>query len=338
MRHAVKLFGAVATVACNMSASAPSDTATVVARVETQPIRTADRADDPAIWRNPINPAASLIVATDKRAGLYVYGLDGRVRYFVPGGGLNNVDLVDRGRSGILVVASDRSSKATARLQLYRLDPRTAHLTALGAIPGGSGEAYGVCLWQARDALYAFSVLKEGAVNQVAIDLAGTQPTGGIVRRLKLSSATEGCIVDPRTAILYVGEEDVGIWRFDARRQAARAGELVARVDGSHLVADVEGLALMPDGRHRGFLVASSQGDNAFALFRLPDMSPAGRFRVVSGSVDGAEETDGIDLVPGPFGRNFGAGLLVVHDGRNEEAQNFKLIAWQDVLEALKSQ
>ena len=36
--------------------------------------------NDPAIWRNVQNPAASLIVGTDKKAGLYVYGMDGKVR------------------------------------------------------------------------------------------------------------------------------------------------------------------------------------------------------------------------------------------------------------------
>src|SRR5512139_173603 len=82
----------------------------VSATAETEPVGTAyrDAADDPAIWRNPADPAASLIVATDKRAGLHVYGLDGKQVAFDPAGRLNNVDLIDLGDRGILVAASDR--------------------------------------------------------------------------------------------------------------------------------------------------------------------------------------------------------------------------------------
>jgi 3-phytase len=62
--------------------------ARVMASAETVPVGTAadDAADDPAIWRNAADPAASLIVATDKKAGLYLYGLDGRTRHFLPDG------------------------------------------------------------------------------------------------------------------------------------------------------------------------------------------------------------------------------------------------------------
>ena len=45
---------------------------TVTAVAQTPPVGTAraDAADDPAIWRNPANPAASLVVGTDKKGGL----------------------------------------------------------------------------------------------------------------------------------------------------------------------------------------------------------------------------------------------------------------------------
>ena len=84
----------------------------VTARGETTPVGTpnADAADDPAIWRNAADPSQSLIVGTDKKAGLYVYGLDGRTRDFLDAGRVNNVDLKDGvvigGTPGILVAAS----------------------------------------------------------------------------------------------------------------------------------------------------------------------------------------------------------------------------------------
>lgn len=322
-----------------MAPAAPAQTVPVTARGETTPVGTAndDAADDPAIWRNPRRPSQSLIVGTDKKAGLYVYGLDGKVRSFTAAGRVNNVALADLGRRGVVVVASDRNDEANARLQLYRLDTRSGALAPLGAVSGGAGEAYGVCLLRKGRDLFAFSVLKHGAIHQVRLDLAGAAPSGTIVRSLKLETQTEGCVADARSMTLYVGEEDRGIWAFDARAAGPAAGRLVAPVDGTHLVADVEGLALMPQGRRGGWLLASSQGDNAFALYRLPGLQPAGRFRVTTGSLGSIEETDGIEVAPGNFGRHYPGGLFVAQDGDNApSAQNFKLVAWRDIRLALR--
>ena len=144
-------------------------------------------------------------------------------------------------------------------------------------------------------------------------------------------------MVDERTNHLYVGEEAVGIWRFDSRAQASTRGTLVARADGRQLVPDVEGLALAPQGADGGYLVASSQGDNAYAVYRLPDVIPVGRFRIVEGVVGAAEETDGIAIALGDFGPSYPRGLFVAQDGINAPlAQNFKLASWADILAALQ--
>lgn len=312
----------------------------VTARGETVPVGAgvdSDAADDPAIWRNARHPAQSLIVATDKKAGLYVYDLTGKVRSFVPAGRVNNVDLIDMGSQGILVVASDRNNETSALLQLYRLNTSEARLEPLGAVTGGAGEAYGVCLMRDGRVLHAFSVLKDGTIEQVAITLGGSSPLGKIVRTLKLTTQTEGCVVDGRSRTLYVGEEDRGIWAFEAGANASTEGRLVAPVDNTHLVADVEGLALLPAERRGGFLIASSQGDNAYALFSLPGMTPAGRFRIVAGPFGATQETDGIAVAAGFFGADYPDGLFVAQDGDNSPAaQNFKLVSWRDVMRALR--
>lgn len=319
-------------------AQSPVVTATVTAKAETVPVGTAndDAADDPAIWRNPRRPGQSLIVGTDKKAGLYVYGLDGQVRHFEAAGRVNNVDLVDLGRRGVIVVASDRNDVANAKLRIYRLDTKSGALASLGTVGGGSGEAYGICLMRRGRDLFAFSVLKHGEIVQLRLDLSGPQPRSQVVRSLRVATQPEGCVVDPRSATLYVGEEDRGVWSFDARSAGPVAGRLVAPVDGAQLFADTEGLALAPKGRRGGWLVVSSQGDNAYALYALPDMRPAGRFRVAAGSLGSTEETDGIEVKLGNFGRNYPRGLMVVQDGQNApRAQNFKLIDWRAVVRAV---
>jgi 3-phytase len=311
---------------------------TVQARGETAAVGTAnaDAADDPAIWRNAANPSASLIVGTDKKAGLHVYDLKGTDRFFIDAGAVNNVDLRDMGALGIIVVASDRNDLANSKLAIFRLDPTTAALTPLGKVDGGAGEAYGVCLSATPRGLHAFMVVKDGTINQVAIDLSGAAPTGRIVRTMKLATQSEGCVVDERTARLYVAEEDAGLWRFDAAEGGSTAPVRIAVADGKHLVADAEGLAIAAEGEKGGYLVASSQGDNAYVLYRLEDDSFVGRFRIAPGTFGATEETDGIELAAGDFGGDYPAGLFIAQDGINPpKAQNFKLVSWADVKKAL---
>lgn len=341
LRLFIYLVAAVAAASCGRppAGAALPETAMVAATAETEPVGTVNRdaADDPAIWRNPADPAASLIVATDKRAGLHVYRLDGRSLAYDPAGRLNNVDLIDLGSRGILVAASDRNDRANARIRLYRLDPDGPRLVRLGTVSGGKGEAYGICLAPGADgSVHAFSVLKEGRIEQVALSYDGKAVSGTIVRRLRVPSQPEGCVVDTRNGRLYVGEEKAGIWRFDARADGPPAGQLVARVDRKFLTADVEGLALAPEGADGGYLIASSQGDNAFALYRLPDMAPAGRFGIARGRFGAVEDTDGIALALGDSGPGFPGGLFVAQDGKNRpSAQNFKLLPWATVVAAV---
>ena len=194
-----------------------------------------------------------------------------------------------------------------------------------------------MCLTRIAGVLHAFVVLKDGTINQVALDLQGSAPSGRIVRTMKLATQSEGCVVDDRTAMLYVAEEDVGIWRFGAAPDAPTAATPVAKVDGRTLVADVEGLAIAAEGTNGGYLVASSQGDNAYALYALPDLGYVGRFRITAGRVGATSETDGIEIVTGNLGSGFPGGLMVAQDGDNAPAaQNFKLVAWLDVLRALR--
>jgi 3-phytase len=311
---------------------------TVTARAETPPVGTAreDAADDPAIWRNPADPAASLVVGTDKKGGLYVYDLKGAQKSFLAAPGLNNVDLIELADGRVLVAASDRSDLATVNLFLALLDTATGKLVPAGKIAVGPGEGYGICMAKPAGAedIIAFSAPKSGTIYRTVIRAAGETFTGITTRLAQLATQTEGCIADPRTNMLYIGEEDAGIWAIDMDSGAKR---LVALVDNRMLVADVEGLALAPEDTDGGYLVASSQGDNAFAVFRLPGFEPVGRFRIAAGAFGSVEETDGIALDNRDFGPDFPRGLFVAQDGFNApRAQNFKFARWDEILAALE--
>jgi 3-phytase len=340
MRRSAMLLAVLALSACVTAPVAPLAVVTVdvPAAAQTAAVATADAdaADDPAIWRNAQAPAKSLIVATDKRAGLNVYALSGALLSSYPAGRVNNVDLRAVGRR-VIVVASDRNDKANGKLAVFELDTRAGTLQPLAVLPVGPGEAYGLCLSKpARGPLTAFLVMKAGDIHQVELGLGAT-PSATVVRSMKLATQSEGCVVDDRTATLYVGEEDVGIWKFGVRKSDPVAPVSVAKADGQRLVIDTEGLAIAAEGAQGGYLVASSQGDNAYAVWRLPDMSYAGRFRIVANAaVGGTSETDGIEISTAPF-PGYAGGLMIAQDGDNlPAAQNFKLVRWADVKRALK--
>ncbi len=150
---------------------------------------------------------------------------------------------------------------------------------------------------------------------------------------------------------LFIGEEEVGIWRYGAEPGAPpeewvavdRVG--VGEPEGGHLASNVEGVSIYAPrvgGPDNGFLVASSQGNHTYVVYdRAPPHAYRGTFRVgEAGAIDGVEDTDGLHVVSAPLGPRYPMGLLVVQDGinvaRGERAnQNFKLVSWQDVLDAL---
>ena len=340
----------------------PADTRTVVAVTETPPVADAgDAADDPAIWVNMADPQASLIVATNKLRGLVVYGLGGEIVSTSEVGQVNNVDL----RAGIggigpeeaIVVAA--TNRANRTVDIFELDPETGSLSPLlnsPITPEFGDEPYGLCLYRsaASGDLYVFATDLEGAVEQWRLDGDGQNGlTGARVRSWAIGSKTEGCVADDANGWLFVGEEEVGIWRYGAEPDAAPAERVavdsvgVGEAAGGRLAASVEGVTLYapPDGGpHDGFLVASSQGNHTYVVYdRAPPHTYRGTFRVGdgTGTVDGAEDTDGLHVASTPLGPNYPMGLLVVQDGINVAAdgsdanQNFKFVSWQDVVEAL---
>lgn len=304
----------------------------VVANGETVPVGTdrADAADDPAIWIDPANPNRALIIATDKKAGIHVYDLKGQDRAFLKGGLVNNVDV-----TGNIIVASDRNDDISAHLAIFRLDPDTPSLTALGRAAAGVGEAYGLCLKKTTpDApITAALIVKDGTVRVGTIALPeGRDPSFTLVWEYKIPTQSEGCVFDGDT--LYVGEENAGIWELKFNGTGANA-RMVAPVDNQRLVADVEGLAIID---HKGgrYLIASSQGDNSYAVFRLPDVAYVGRFAIAEGAFGATSETDGIEAAAGSFGPDYPDGLFLAQDGDNApHAQNFKLVRWDHIATAL---
>lgn len=319
---------------------------------ETVAVGTANRdaADDPAIWAAAPGATARLggrqvqgfIAGTDKKAGLYVYDLEGRQLQFLADGLLNNVDLREGieigGRPHVVLGASDRGRNGIA---LYLFDPTSANpanaVRPWGFVRTDVAEPYGFCMATIGGALHAILIGKDGQARQYRIDAGAAGPAGIEVRRFAIGSQSESCVADEAAGHLYVGEELTGVWRYGLAPEAGAARMQVAAVGGERiLVADVEGVTIIEDRSGR-YLIVSSQGDSAFAVWRLGGADPiyVGRFEVAAtGTIDAVTGTDGLDARSGPVGP-FPEGLVVVQDDRNEGAQNFKLVDWREVRRAL---
>jgi 3-phytase len=321
----------------------------VPAAGETQAVatRNADAADDAEIWADPRDPSRAVIFGTDKQAGLYVYDLDGRVRAFLPDGRLNNVDL----RGGfptpagerVLVAASDRGRLGAA---LYLLDPATLDVEPWGVVPLDLAEPYGLCMARLGDAFLVIVNGTDGQVRQVRVEAGSDGRLLAVEqRRFGLNSQTEGCVADDMLGRLYIGEEGRGVWRYPLDSAAPASGVLLAAAPSDVLKPDVEGLTLLREGAAT-YLIASSQGDSAFAVWRVEAAEPvyAGRFSIIGGQgADPVTGTDGVAALGGAVGA-YPAGLLVAQDdsdtdgeqpGPGRERQNFKLVDWREVKRAL---
>jgi len=321
---------------------APSKLALVQATMETQPVEHGgDAADDPAIFAHPTDPAKSAIIATDKKGGMLVYDLAGKLLQYLPDGKMNNVDLRAGfklgGKSVTLVTASDRTHKAIA---IYTIDPDTRLLTSVadGVQATGLSDPYGLCMYRnKKGATFVFISDPDGGVRQWKLfaTLAG-KVRAEQVRDLKFDTQTEGCVADDETGALYVAEEDIALWKLGAEPATGSARKAVVRVvDNPTLKDDLEGVGLYAQAGGKGYLVVSSQGNNSYALFRREgDNAYVGSFAVIADGatgIDGISETDGLDVTSASLGAGLEGGAFVAQDGRNvspPENQNFKLVPW----------
>jgi 3-phytase len=330
--------------------AAASKVPAVTALVETTPAGSyGDAADDPAIWAHPTNPALSLVVATDKKAGLYVYDMQGKVVQFLPDGKMNNVDLREGfdldGKKIVLVTASNRTDKSIA---IYRLDPELRQLIDIadGVQPTGLGDPYGLCMYRSAEDGRTFVFINGDDTRQRQWELVANgngKVSAKHVRDMTFDSQTEGCVADDHSGALYVNEEDVGLWRMSASPDGGDTKTIVERIaDNPAVKDDYEGLGIYDLGDGRGYLVVSSQGNDSYAVYRREGKQEyLGSFAVVADplrGIDGISETDGLEVTSRNLGPGFEHGAMIAQDGRNVmpvENQNYKYVPWESIAKAL---
>jgi 3-phytase len=322
----------------------------ITADVETEPVKDSrDAADDPSIWIHPEDPSKSLLFCSNKQWGIAVYNLEGKEIANYPVGRINNIDV----RQGVnlndstkvdIVAGSNRSDNTITVRRI--LDDGSLEEILANPIQSDFSEVYGFCLYHdlENNALYAIVNDKKGMVEQWL--LYGTENMkmdAELSRTFRAGKGQlEGCVGDDEMGFLYIGEENHGIWKFRAHPDSAVVGTLVDDLSNKALKADIEGLTIFYKENGKGFLLVSSQGNNSFGVYtRENDNQYLGSFALVDDdNIDGAEDTDGIDVTGVPLGPAFPNGIFVVQDGFNFEGkkkvnQNFKIVSWDKIVAAL---
>ncbi|MDQ3946872.1 MAG: phytase [Actinomycetota bacterium] len=349
-------------VSGTLPSSAGTPDVTVSATVEAAPSdSTGDSVDDMAIWVDTADPTRSVVIGADHGAHtIDVYDLTGARLQHLDLGDANNVDL----RTGFtlggatidLVGVAGGGHSRGGVLRFFRLDPATRKLENVTV--GGEfnvPSAHGFCMYHSAVSgkFYAFRVAPSGILQQFELfddaGLVNARPAGEPFDvdpqpiNANSNDAVEGCTTDDQAGSLFIGEQDWGIWKYSAEPAAPRTKADRVLVDGTdvnggHITADVEGLTIVHESGGDGFLLASSQGDDSFNVYRRKAPHQFVRkVRVAGGpQSDGCERTDGIDAVAANLGPAFPKGLFVCQDNHNTAPapgnQNFKYVPLEQVV------
>ncbi len=342
-------------IACGLFAFPDADTKIVTAVVQTTPVAHAgDAADDPAIWVHPTDPGLSLILGTNKKAGLVVYDLDGHPVQSLADAKLNNVDVRQavawnaRAAKPATIDLAAAGGRDDASIHVYRIDPKSRKLSKLGSAKTGLAECYGFCLYHPAAGpyaakLFAFVNDKSGAIEQWLLEPRDDSFAATLVRRWAVASQPEGMAADDDARTLYLGEERRGLWRFPADpaegdpKQSVPATLIDETKPKGRITPDLEGVAIYRGKKDAGYIIISAQGASEFLVYRREGKNEfVGAFSVAATpTVDAVQESDGIEVTSSSLGALFPFGAFVTQDGLVPgKNQNFKVVAWDAIANA----
>lgn len=319
---------------------------------ETVPVTNNNGADDPSLWVHPTDRDLSMFFGSDKKlpgGRLDAYDLLGkRIAVGAPGKAINNIDVrYNFPFNGELIDIVTGCNNTDKTIEIWKINPEDQTLTNItGNTATGLSSHYGYKMYHnvCTDKFYGFLSRRsngDGTVYQYELFDNGN---GGVdinlVRTINnLSTLVEGLTADDVLGTLYVAEEDVAIWKYGANPEDDLTRTKMDSVSGPNLAADIEGLTIYYSNDSTGYLIASSQGDNTFAVYeRENNNTYLGSFRLTFGGVDGVEAGDGVEVMSYPMGGYFNTGALIAHDYTNTSPSaysNYKMAPWGDIADAM---
>ena len=322
----------------------------IVAVAETKPVATSgDAADDPAIIINFKNPRNSLILGTDKKAGVYLYNLLGKELGFSKLGHINNID-VRQDNNEIYIAATNRSNQSIEfwvfdqeEFFNQKIDPFNIFNIPVRThtIPS-SIDLYGICIGLIGGTPVAFITEDKGPrVELWTLEnqkLVGTFDNGG---------ESEGCVFDDENQTLFISEEEVrGVLKaYNLNQEYPFEVPVIVDSREGNIGGDPEGVAIYKTSDTEGFLLLSSQGDNKYNVYnRQTPYEFIISFTIDDklNGIDGTSETDGISVSHYNLRGEFSQGIMIAQDGYNfdreeQKNQNFKIVPFKKILKKINS-
>ncbi|GAB4024690.1 phytase [Spirosoma koreense] len=301
--------------------------------------------DDPAIWINPVDPAKSLVIGTDKDqdGGLYVFDLKGKIVKEVhdlkrP----NNVDVAYgmslSGRPTDIAVTTERF---THKLRVFSLpDMKPVDNGGLDMFVGDTGEGFrdlmGIALYKFRSGvLYAMVGRKSGPtdgsyIGQYRLDDNGAgQVKATLVRKFGTYSGRkeiESIAVDNELGYVYYSDEGVGVRKYYADPE--KGSQELALFAKTGFAEDHEGISIYKTGPKTGFILVSDQGANQFHIFRREGESGRpNEHKLLKIVKVAAQVSDGSEVTNVALGKQFPHGLFVTMS----EGKTFHYYRWEDI-------
>lgn len=298
--------------------------------------------DDMCVWVHPDDASKSTIISSDKGAKkLFVYDLSGNIIQSInvvskPG----NIDIRYNyplnGEKVDIVAYNDRGSEL---VKIYKVDSTIGKLSCIDDGNIKTGENYGFSLYisPVTKKYYAFvsSYHVESEIRQFELmDNGNGEISGKLVRKFDIvdKQIVEGMVADDEQAKLYIGEEGVGIRKYNAEPDGGLEGELIRSIVNDSLEADVEGLTMyyLPDGK--GYIIASSQHDGkGFNTHYDVFEREAPHLYITSFMLDSVGSTDGIDVCGANLGSAFPQGIFLAHNGSQDK--QIVVIDWGKIAE-----
>jgi 3-phytase len=290
--------------------------------------------DDVAIWLHPTQGALSTIIASDKSAGrIFVYDLAGRTLQAIEAPGAGNIDVrcgFPLGGRKVDIVAFNQRAGGFA-IAVYAVDPETRALRRADDGKIRTGENYGGTLYRSprTGKVFFLATAVAGPLEQYELFDDGAGRIAGRKERFWRVGLSEAAVGDDAAGKIYIAEESKGVWEVGGEPDDPTPGRLVIRTGENGLTDDVEGLAIHPNVGGSKALVVSNQSRDNFKVYRLGgDFALLGTF-----TVQGASDTDGLDIAARDLGGPFAKGLFACHT--NSAGRPVLLVPWDRVMGAL---
>lgn len=298
----------------------------VTVSLETEP-STSDSAAAAILWAGSTGATHYIVGAVED--GIELYTPEGRRLSKTTGGEIESISrLSGLGADGTdLLLALDT---ADSSLDAYMVTDNAVTLVQADVVKAGQ-LLEGMCSFKSPldGQSYAFLLASSGQIEQWHLyrDSDG-QVNSRLTRALQVGTEPKFCVADERSNSLYVTEEAVGVWHFDADVEAETVPDLVDVKKFGQFHGEVGGLALHYTEAGQTLLLASDVETSRINLYDTVD----GHRYIGSVQFTDSASSDGVENAGSLFASDGSSGQLVLTDEDNgDDATNFKVARFADL-------